>query len=245
MRLNDEVRKISGLFMIMLVVGMILVTPAMACPAGKDCPNVSQNCPACGYLSAPKSDAEVNMIEISKEKEKKIIAEALSDERISKLNSELKKLGYTPSTSEFNASMLTTTTTNETVTSSIVIMPFDNGRKNESAVAVFTSNEHGSAAIAAMRNNSEVTLLEYDSVKGTFQVSSVDCDFCMWAVDKICGYLAEGGCAYACAQLATKIPHPAWMAVSAAFCWVICDFVLENYACSWSATTVCQEVGLC
>ncbi|WP_048051092.1 hypothetical protein [Methanosarcina soligelidi] len=67
-----KLEKISGLFMIMLVVGMILVTPAMACPAGKDCSNVSQNCPACGYLSAPKSDAEVNMIEISKEKEKKL-----------------------------------------------------------------------------------------------------------------------------------------------------------------------------
>ncbi|AGF97805.1 hypothetical protein MmTuc01_2497 [Methanosarcina mazei Tuc01] len=35
LKLNSKVRKISGLFMIMLVVGMMLVTPAMACPAGK------------------------------------------------------------------------------------------------------------------------------------------------------------------------------------------------------------------
>lgn len=37
MKLNSKVRKISGLFMIMLVIGMILVTPAMACPAGTPC----------------------------------------------------------------------------------------------------------------------------------------------------------------------------------------------------------------
>jgi len=37
LRLNSKIRKISGLFMIMLVVGMILVTPAMACPAGTPC----------------------------------------------------------------------------------------------------------------------------------------------------------------------------------------------------------------
>lgn len=41
MKLNSKTRKISGLFMIMLVVGMILVTPVMACPAGINCSQTS------------------------------------------------------------------------------------------------------------------------------------------------------------------------------------------------------------
>lgn len=44
MKLNNKAKRISGLSMIVLVIGMILVTPVLACPAGTKC---SGNCPTC------------------------------------------------------------------------------------------------------------------------------------------------------------------------------------------------------
>ncbi len=45
MKLNNKAKRISGLSMIMLVVGMILVTPVLACPAGTPCSQIFSKTP--------------------------------------------------------------------------------------------------------------------------------------------------------------------------------------------------------
>ncbi len=250
MRLNDKVRKISGLFMIMLVVGMILVTPALACPPNvqteQDSSNKLTDCPACSLSSeyANYSDAKVETIELSEKEQKKATAEALSDESVSKLRDELIKLGYVSSIEEIYTMKSTTTTENETVTTTIVTMPF-NGTNNDSAVIVFASNELGNAAMAGVANNGELTVLQYDSVTDQVQITGLSCDFCMWAVGEICDLISAYGCKQVCTIIATRIPHPAWIAFTGVTCWALCSFIVSYKACNWATSEVCEGAGLC
>lgn len=78
MELNKKVQRISGLFMIMLVVGMVLVTPALACPAGTDCGNSS--------LSG-------DPIKLTGEEKDKVVDMALKNSHVKKLQSQLKDEG--------------------------------------------------------------------------------------------------------------------------------------------------------
>ncbi len=66
--------------MIMLVLGMILVTPAMACPAGADCGNTS--------LSG-------DQIRLAGEEEDKVIDMAMKNSQVKELQSQLKDEGFT------------------------------------------------------------------------------------------------------------------------------------------------------
>lgn len=250
MKLNSKVRKISGLFMMMLVVGMMLVTPVMACPPNvqteQEGSNTSTDCPACSLNSDyTNSDAEVEAIELSEKEQKIAIAQALSDKSVSKLRDELAKSGYISSIEEIDVLGVTTTTESETVTSTVVTMPFNGTNENESAVIVFASNELGTAAAAGVRSNGEITVFQYDSVNDQVQVKGLSCDFCMWAVGKICDYLATGSCAYACAQIALKIPNPAWAVFTGVTCYLLCDFIVAHEACNWATSEICQEAGLC
>ncbi len=237
--------------MMMLIVGMTLVTPALACPPNvqteQDSSNTLTDCPACSLSSeyANYSDAEVETIELSKKEQKKATAEALSDESVSKLREKLIKLGYVSSIEEIYTMRATTSTENETVTTTIVTMPFNGTNENNSAVIVFASNELGNAAMAGVANNGELTILQYDSITDQVQVRGLACDFCTWAVGKICNYLADGSCGYACAQIALKIPNPAWAVFTGVTCYLLCDFIVTYEACNWATSNVCQEAGLC
>jgi len=237
--------------MIMLVVGMILVTPAMACSpnvqAEQDSSNTSTDCPACSLSSeyAEYSDAKVETIELSEKEQKKAIAQAFSDKSVSKLRDELTKSGYVSSIEEFNVSRATTITENETVTTTLVAIPFDGTNENESAVIVFASNKLGSAAVAGVQSDGEITILQYDSVEDQVQIRGAACDFCLWAALKICNYLADGSCAYACGQIALKVTYPPWIAILWVTCYIVCDFVVTYEACNWSSSEICQEAGVC
>lgn len=57
MKLNSKVRKISGLFMMMLIVGMTLVTPVLACPAGKPCAG-EKNLTSAGFSKLTGTDKD-------------------------------------------------------------------------------------------------------------------------------------------------------------------------------------------
>ncbi|WIM42403.1 hypothetical protein PSF70_12920 [Methanosarcina mazei] len=85
MKLNSKVRKISGLFMIMLVVGMILVTPAMACPAGTNCENNS--------ISG-------DSIQLKGEDKEKLVNMALKDTKVKEFQEQLTKEGFIQKDSE-------------------------------------------------------------------------------------------------------------------------------------------------
>jgi len=251
LKLNSKARKISGFFMIMLVVGMILVTPAMACPpkvqTEQEDSNTSTDCSDCSLnLEDANSDTKVEAIELSETERKKATAQALSDKSVSKLREELVKSGYILSTEDFNVSRATTITENETITTTIVAMPFKGTNENESAVLVYSSNELGSASVAGVRSNDgEITILQYDSVEDQVQIKGAACDLCMWAALKICDYLAQGSCTYACGKLAVKLKVPAWIAVFWVTCYLVCDFVVAYEACNWSSSEICQGAGVC
>lgn len=86
LELNNKVRKVSGLFMMMLVVGMILVTPVLACPAGTNCGNTSLSGGKPIQLTGEEKDKAVNM--------------ALKNSQVEKLQSQLKDEGFTQKDSE-------------------------------------------------------------------------------------------------------------------------------------------------
>jgi hypothetical protein len=80
LELNNKIRKISGLFMMMLVVSMVLVTPTLACPAGTNC----------GSDSVP-----ANPIQLTGADKDKMLSTALSDSNVKKYQEQLINEGYT------------------------------------------------------------------------------------------------------------------------------------------------------
>ncbi|WP_292373033.1 hypothetical protein [Methanosarcina sp. UBA411] len=142
MRLNDKVRKISGVFMMMLVVGMVLVTPAIACPCSQDGP-CSKDAD-----SADESGAKVKATKLSGVDLNEATAKALSDEDVLKLREELIKSGYKPSIENISAEKFTMENESGTISSTLVGMPFSGKDENETAVISFTYNDLGSTAAA-------------------------------------------------------------------------------------------------
>lgn len=161
-----------------------------------DSSSTSADCPACSLSSEydKYSDAKVETIELSEKEQKKAIAQALSDKSVFKLRDELTKSGYIFSIEEINVSRTTTTTENETVTTTLVGIPFNGTDENESAVIVFASNELGSAAVAGVRSGGEITMLQYDSVTDQVQIRGAACEFCMWAAQSICNWSSSEIC---------------------------------------------------
>jgi len=150
--------------MMMLVVGMILVTPAMACPLSQDGP-CSQDADF-----TDDSGAKVEATELSGVDLNETIAKALSDEGVLKLREELIKSGYKPSIEKISATKFAMENESETITSTLVAMPFSGKDENETAVISFTYYELGSTATAVVVSNGIFTILGYDSISGTVQI---------------------------------------------------------------------------
>ena len=214
MKLNSKVRKISGLFMMMLVVGMILVTPSMACPLSQDGP-CSQDADF-----TDDSGAKVEATELSGVDLNEATAKALSDEGVLKLREELIKSGYKPSIENISATKFTMENESGTITSTLVGMPFSGKYENETAVISFTYNELGSTAAAVVVSNGIFTVLGYDSVSGTVQILRSEYWDCV--TDCVCNAepaqcaIMLGACLGACGSCIAT-PNP-WTCLACASC---------------------------
>lgn len=181
--------------MMMLVVGMVLVTPTMACPAGTDC---SQT----GTL-ADDSGAKVKATKLSGVDLNEAKAKALSDEGVLKLREELIKSGYKPSIENISAKKFTMENESGTITSTLVGMPFSGKDENDTAVISFTYDELESTAAAVVVSNGIFTVSGYDSVSGTVQTlrsSHWDCiSDCVCDAEPATCTMLLSGCLGACA----------------------------------------------
>ena len=238
--------QLSALLMAMLLIGMAFV-PAVGAQAAQDVgAATSIDCPCSqGIDIADDSGAKVETTELSGANRNKAIAQALSDKGVLKLREELIKSGYTPSIEKTSAMKATTMNESGTITSTLVAMSFSGKNENETAVITFVSNELGSAAVAAVVSNGMLTILGYDHISGEVQIRGIVCDFCMWAVSKICAFIATAGCASGCAALCLKVPNPLWVVICWGTCMIICEFVIAYEACNWTTAQVCEGAGLC
>ncbi|AKB69393.1 MULTISPECIES: hypothetical protein [Methanobacteriota] len=125
MKLNSKVRKISGLFMIMLVVGMILVTPAMACPAGTNCENNS--------ISG-------DSIQLKGEDKEKLVNMALKDTKVKEFQEQLTKEGFIQKDSEALIIPVKNEKDGSTKEISFVAIPFQHKESQELKNIIYTYN---------------------------------------------------------------------------------------------------------
>ncbi len=125
--------------MMMLVVGMVLVTPAMACPAGTDCSQTSIDCTTCGILEnithVTKLDSEII--------DKNLII-ALKSDGVNKLIKELELNGY-----KLNQS--------STVGLGITLA---NGSYMEGIALPFESTDNSLAGIYVIIENNDISKVE-------------------------------------------------------------------------------------
>ena len=238
--------QLSALLMAMLLIGMAFV-PAVGAQAAQDVSAATSiDCPCSqGVGIADDSGAKVETTELSGVKRNKAIAQALSDKGVLKLREELIKSGYKPSIEKISAIKAATINESGTIATTLVAMPFSGADGNMTAVITFASNELGSAAAAVVVSNGMLTTLGYDSISGEVQMRVDYCGFCMWSVDKICGFIAGKSCTAGCAALCLRVPNPAWVVICYGTCYILCRYVVAEEACSWGSEVLCEGVGLC
>ncbi|AKB72099.1 hypothetical protein [Methanosarcina mazei] len=207
-----KLEKISGLFMIMLVVGMILVTPALACGP-----------------SAPidKSDEQKILSVVSKEitlpKEFNIVNNPESGGFlfIYKESSNSFKMIDISKDYEINETW--------TGTFSLISGGYQTNlvsNKSHTISATYTGNPSS--------NTGEVTV--YDSVKGTVTTHSLDCyQLCMSACSGMSGYGCAEGCPYLCSIL---IETGIGYVVCVGLCLGAC-FIDMTYGCDKICNAIC------
>jgi hypothetical protein len=230
LKLNDKTIKISGLSMIVLVIGMILVTPVLACPP----------------IPANASASSASFEKMSTDEQKLMGAKALSDKNVSKLNEELINSGYT--SENVNITRVTgKTENNQSITNTIVRINYKGVKKDDSAMIAYVSNQFGTGATAAVVKDGNFFMLQNNAVTSKVQVVTTSstnwkCPLCKQIYKSVCSMAGLYTCAVICDGVVAAIADPIVASFALGLCWQMCNLALTTGICSMSASYTCSSL---
>ncbi|AKB18219.1 halocin C8-like domain-containing protein [Methanosarcina sp. WWM596] len=267
MKLNSKARKISGLFMIMLVVGMMLVTPAIACPAGTNCSQTSTDCTTCGNFGNLS-----NITKLDSNKVEEGVQTALESDDVKRLIKKLDSKGYKLNQTEIAG--MGATLNNETYYEAVgltldskhnstgaLIAVFENDEIIKVRAQIVERDETGyplSVEILTVNGNTivsesgEVSDILNGKTKASLISSAALAPITPRAMDACtaCKLLAEGACNIGCglemAIFCALLGIPAIVGglTCAAIATMVC-FVVGEFGCEPTALDLCREAGYC
>ena len=154
MRLNDKVRKISGLFMMMLVVGMVLVTPTLACPAGTPCGDFIIQSNVSAEDSSNPIKVDINTTLLNGDASKRVINNLLTNNNASSVDQYMKSNGFKQNLKQAKAYTMKVTNNSSVNNIQYVIIPINTNKKNLDSFKILLSSSNLTASYIRVNGTS-------------------------------------------------------------------------------------------
>lgn len=255
LKLNNKTLRISALSMITLIIGMILVTPVLSCPAGTNC---SQNetgtvtdCPNC------KSIGELsNVTDLSTEKVGKNLKISLESTDIRKLISELKSKGYKLNKADVYG--LGATQADGSYIEGLAL-PFESPDNSSAGIYVVFKDDKISKAeakilsmdqnkvfvkILTVKDNNVITKSSDISIDSNTATPMITVNGC-----STCKYLAKFVCKKGCSKGGQLLCSMADLTVVGGVACTVAVYLLcktiGSYGCGQTADFLCKKAGFC